>query len=91
MRGLDARIVQDVLRQRTQIIIEIDETVKVDCPRPPPGGAFGDDWIGLHAPKWTPTDPEGWWSIEPESMAMHLLRAAWAVAHRETTETQRDD
>ncbi len=88
MSIISTKIERDIETFRTRITIEIDDQHEMDCPKPPPGGAFGDDWIalskaGTDTEHLLESDPAGYWSIPPESIAMHLLRAGWVAAHRE--------
>ena len=53
----------------------------MNCPPVPHFASFGDDWICLQ-------DSDvalelGYFMVEPEGVAMQLLRAAWAIAHEE--------
>lgn len=82
-----AVIVRDLMMSTTRITIEITEEQEMNCPRAPMHAAFGDDWICLQD-----TDQlmdMGYWPVDPESVAMHLMRAAWVVAHHERAEGEK--
>lgn len=85
MRNIQAKIVHDVEFSTTRITIEVTAQNEMNCPPAPRFGRFGDGWILLDNVGIDMAHGEdvGWWDVQPEGVAMQLLRAAWAMAHKE--------
>ncbi|MGI9250206.1 MAG: hypothetical protein ACR2PR_03285 [Pseudohongiellaceae bacterium] len=65
----------------TQIKIELTREDEINCPPCPQFGSFGDNWIVLQDNDVTLE--LGYFEIQPEGIAMQLLRLAWIAAHAE--------
>ena len=69
----------------TRITIEMTRMEEIDCPMPPRTAYIGPDWIMLCGD----SSPNHEDALEPEGVAMQLLRLAWVAAHAEQTEKQK--
>lgn len=80
---MKATIKRDMLRECERITITIDIAQRdyVEAGTPPKVAAMGPDFICLgNNIAMSPTDL----IVDPESVTMHLLRAAWATAWSES-------
>ncbi len=83
---------EDVQEQVTNVTISLKWTKRdqIALRRPPLHGCFGDDWMTMADNLLVPEE-DGYWQIDPESITMALLRAAWITAHIEATERDSDE
>ncbi len=81
MKSVHATIEQLDYNNVQRITIEVTREDVNDCPPCPHQATFGDDWIELAGDAYGVNDE--YWTIDPESAAAYLLRAAWALAHKQ--------
>lgn len=86
MRNVHATIEELDYRQVQRITIDVTRKDELNCPPVPREASFGDDWICLQSSDQL--GDMGYWQIDPEGVAMQLLRAAWIMAHKEQAARQ---
>ena len=66
----------------TRITIDLTQEDMANCPFPPTKALFGENWL-LFQHRPLPVKSMEALEIEPEGVAMQLLRLAWVAAWRE--------